>query len=137
RVGGAGAGRGGGRAVAGAGGEAWVGGVRGRGCFAGDGFEQCVGRISFFVDAGIRFVEELCKMRAFGELWDEITRDRYGVTNPKYRLFRYGVQVNSLGLTEEQPENNAWRILIEALGVRLSSNARCSAIPLPNWNEER
>src|SRR6266568_169510 len=74
-------------------------------------------------------------MRAFGELWDEITRDRYGVTNPRYRLFRYGVQVNSLGLTEQQPENNAWRILIEALGVTLSKDARCRAMQLPTWNE--
>src|SRR5206468_2032781 len=97
--------------------EALLDALRARGCFTADEFEQCVGRISFFVNAGIRFVEELCKMRAFGELWDEITRDRYGVTNPKYRLFRYGVQVNSLGLTEEQPENNAWRILIEALSL--------------------
>jgi (2R)-ethylmalonyl-CoA mutase len=109
--------------------------VRERGTLGADEFEQCVGRISFFVNAGIRFVEELCKMRAFGELWDEITRDRYGVTNPKYRLFRYGVQVNSLGLTEEQPENNAWRILIEALGVTLSRDARCRALQLPTWNE--
>jgi (2R)-ethylmalonyl-CoA mutase len=77
----------------------------------------------------------MCKLRAFGEMWDEITRDRYGVQNPKYRLFRYGVQVNSLGLTEEQPENNAWRILIEALGVTLSRNARCRALQLPTWNE--
>jgi (2R)-ethylmalonyl-CoA mutase len=100
-----------------------------------DAFEQCVGRVSFFVNAGIRFVEELCKMRAFGELWDEITRERYGVRNPKYRLFRYGVQVNSLGLTEEQPENNAWRILLEALGVTLSRRARCRALQLPTWNE--
>ena len=91
--------------------------------------------MSFFVNAGIRFVEELCKLRAFGEMWDEITRERYGVQNPKHRLFRYGVQVNSLGLTEEQPENNAWRILIEALGVTLSRNARCRALQLPTWNE--
>jgi (2R)-ethylmalonyl-CoA mutase len=91
--------------------------------------------VSFFVNSGIRFVEEMCKMRAFGALWDAITRDRYGVTNAKYRLFRYGVQVNSLGLTEEQPENNAWRILIEALGVTLSRNARCRALQLPTWNE--
>ena len=115
--------------------EALLDALRARGCFTADEFEQCVGRISFFVNAGIRFVEELCKMRAFGELWDEITRDRYGVTNPKYRLFRYGVQVNSLGLTEEQPENNAWRILLEALGVTLSRNARCRALQLPTWNE--
>jgi (2R)-ethylmalonyl-CoA mutase len=109
--------------------------IRERGCFSHAEFEQCVGRVSFFVNAGIRFVEEMCKMRAFGELWDEITRDRYGVENAKYRRFRYGVQVNSLGLTEEQPENNAWRILIEALGVTLSRNARCRALQLPTWNE--
>src|SRR4029077_12278760 len=115
--------------------EALLDAIRARGCFTAEEFEQCVGRISFFVNAGIRFVEELCKMRAFGELWDEITRDRYGVQNPKHRLFRYGVQVNSLGLTEEQPENNAWRILIEALGVTLSRNARCRALQLPTWNE--
>src|SRR5438309_62913 len=115
--------------------EALLDAIRARGCFTAEEFEQCVGRISFFVNAGIRFVEELCKMRAFGELWDEITRDRYGVTNPRYRLFRYGVQVNSLGLTEEQPENNAWRILIEALGVTLSRHARCRALQLPTWNE--
>jgi (2R)-ethylmalonyl-CoA mutase len=98
-------------------------------------FARCVGRISFFVNAGIRFVEEMCKMRAFADLWDEITRDRYGVSDPKLRLFRYGVQVNSLGLTEAQPENNAWRILIEALGVTLSRKARCRALQLPTWNE--
>ncbi len=115
--------------------EAVLDAVRERGCFTPDEFEQCVGRLSFFVNAGIRFVEETCKMRAFGEMWDEITRDRYGVKNPKYRLFRYGVQVNSLGLTEEQPENNAWRILIEALGVTLGRNARCRALQLPTWNE--
>jgi (2R)-ethylmalonyl-CoA mutase len=109
--------------------------VRARGTFSQAGLEQCVGRVSFFVNAGIRFVEELCKMRAFVEMWDELTRDRYGVANPKYRLFRYGVQVNSLGLTEEQPENNAWRILIEALGVTLSRRARCRALQLPTWNE--
>src|SRR5213075_2942027 len=115
--------------------EALLDAIRARGCFTAEEFEQCVGRISFFVNAGIRFVEELCKMRAFGELWDEITRDRYGVTNPRYRLFRYGVQVNSLGLTEEQPENNAWRILLEALAVTLSKNARARAVQLPAWNE--
>jgi len=109
--------------------------IRERGCFTDEEFEQSVGRISFFVNAGIRFVEEMCKMRAFVEMWDEITRDRYGVKNPKYRLFRYGVQVNSLGLTEEQPENNAWRILLEALGVTLSRDARCRALQLPTWNE--
>jgi len=109
--------------------------IRERGGFSGDEFEQCVGRISFFVNAGIRFVEETCKMRAFVRMWDDITRERYGVKNAKYRLFRYGVQVNSLGLTEEQPENNAWRILIEALGVTLSRGARCRALQLPTWNE--
>ena len=109
--------------------------VRARGCFEQAEFEQCVGRISFFVNAGIRFVEEMCKMRAFGALWDDLTRERYGVQEAKYRRFRYGVQVNSLGLTEEQPENNAWRILIEALGVTLSRDARCRALQLPTWNE--
>lgn len=109
--------------------------IKARGCFSEEEFERCVGRISFFVNAGMRFVEEMCKMRAFVELWDEITAERYGVTNPKYRRFRYGVQVNSLGLTEEQPENNAWRILIEALGVTLSRKARCRALQLPAWNE--
>jgi (2R)-ethylmalonyl-CoA mutase len=109
--------------------------IRERSTVSADEFEQCVGRMSFFCNAGIRFVEELSKMRAFAEMWDEITRDRYGVKNPKYRLFRYGVQVNSLGLTEEQPENNAWRILIEALGVVLSRQARCRALQLPTWNE--
>jgi len=98
-------------------------------------FHQCVGRVSWFVNAGMRFVEELCKMRAFGELWDELCRERYGVTDPKLRQFRYGVQVNSLGLTEQQPENNAWRIMIEALGVTLSKDARCRALQLPTWNE--
>ena len=83
-----------------------------------------VGRISFFVNAGLRFVTEMCKMRAFAELWDEITAERYGVNDPKQRLFRYGVQVNSLGLTEQQPENNVTRILIEMLAVTLSKNAR-------------
>ena len=103
---------------------------------ADDGdFEKIVGRISFFVNSGIRFVEETCKMRAFTELWDEITKDRYGVKNERYRRFRYGVQVNSLGLTEAQPENNAWRILIETLGVSLSRKARCRALQLPAWNE--
>jgi (2R)-ethylmalonyl-CoA mutase len=94
-----------------------------------------VGRVSFFVNAGMRFVEEMCKMRAFVQLWDELCRERYGVTDPKLRQFRYGVQVNSLGLTEQQPENNAWRILIEALGVTLSRDARCRALQLPTWNE--
>ena len=94
-----------------------------------------VGRISFFVNAGLRFVTEICKMRAFVELWDEITRERYGITDPKQRLFRYGVQVNSLGLTEPQPENNVARIMIEMLAVTLSKNARARAVQLPAWNE--
>lgn len=109
--------------------------IKERGCFNDEEFQRCVGRVSFFVNAGMRFVEEMCKMRAFTDLWDEITSERYGVTNPKFRRFRYGVQVNSLGLTEEQPENNAWRILIEALGVTLSRDARCRALQLPAWNE--
>lgn len=98
-------------------------------------FPSMVGRISFFVNAGIRFVTELCKMRAFTELWDEITRDRYGIEDEKYRRFRYGVQVNSLGLTEQQPENNVYRILLEMLAVTLSKNARARAVQLPAWNE--
>ncbi|HEY1748985.1 MAG TPA: methylmalonyl-CoA mutase family protein, partial [Xanthobacteraceae bacterium] len=98
-------------------------------------FGEVVGRISFFVNAGMRFVTEICKMRAFVDLWDEITRERYGVTDPKQRLFRYGVQVNSLGLTEQQPENNVARILIEMLAVTLSKNARARAVQLPAWNE--
>lgn len=98
-------------------------------------FPAMVGRISFFVNAGIRFVTELCKMRAFTELWDEICRDRYGIEDEKYRRFRYGVQVNSLGLTEQQPENNVYRILIEMLAVTLSKNARARAVQLPAWNE--
>ena len=106
-----------------------------RGKFDDEQFERAVGRISFFVNAGIRFIEEMSKMRAFGEMWDTYTADRFGVKNEKYRRFRYGVQVNSLGLTEAQPENNAWRILLEALGVTLSRNARCRALQLPAWNE--
>ena len=98
-------------------------------------FPTVVGRISFFVNAGIRFVTEMCKMRAFVDLWDEICRDRYGVEDPKYRRFRYGVQVNSLGLTEQQPENNVYRILIEMLAVTLSRKARARAVQLPAWNE--
>src|SRR5438105_918427 len=98
-------------------------------------FGEVVGRISFFVNAGLRFITELCKMRAFAELWDEITAARYGVTDAKQRLFRYGVQVNSLGLTEPQPENNVYRILIEMLAVTLSKNARARAVQLPAWNE--
>jgi (2R)-ethylmalonyl-CoA mutase len=98
-------------------------------------FGEVVGRISFFVNAGMRFVTEICKMRAFVDLWDEITRERYGITDPKQRLFRYGVQVNSLGLTEPQPENNVARILIEMLAVTLSKKARARAVQLPAWNE--
>ena len=98
-------------------------------------FGEVVGRISFFVNAGLRFITELCKMRAFSELWDEITRERYGITDAKQRLFRYGVQVNSLGLTEPQPENNVARILIEMLAVTLSKSARARAVQLPAWNE--
>jgi len=98
-------------------------------------FPRVVGRISFFVNAGIRFVTEMCKMRAFARLWDEVTAERYGVEDPKYRRFRYGVQVNSLGLTEQQPENNVYRILLEMLAVTLSRDARARAVQLPAWNE--
>src|SRR5271163_4967866 len=98
-------------------------------------FANVVGGLSFFVNAGMRFVAELAKMRAFTELWDEITRERYGVADPAKRRFRYGVQVNSLGLTEQQPENNAYRILIEMLSVVLSKRARARAVQLPAWNE--
>ncbi|HLJ62994.1 MAG TPA: protein meaA [Stellaceae bacterium] len=101
---------------------------------AGD-MPQVVGRMSFFVNAGIRFITEICKLRAFAELWDEITEKRYGVTDEKYRRFRYGVQVNSLGLTEPQPENNVYRILLEMLAVVLSKKARARAVQLPAWNE--
>jgi (2R)-ethylmalonyl-CoA mutase len=100
-----------------------------------DEFPAVVGRISFFVNAGLKLVTELAKMRAFVELWDEITQERYGVDDPKHRLFRYGVQVNSLGLTEQQPENNVYRILIELLAVTLSKKARARAVQLPAWNE--
>ena len=100
-----------------------------------DDFPTLVGRISFFVNEGIRFVTEMCKMRAFVDLWDEICRERYGVEDPKMRRFRYGVQVNSLGLTEQQPENNVYRILIEMLAVTLSKKARARAVQLPAWNE--
>ncbi|MGM1061770.1 protein meaA [Saccharothrix sp. Mg75] len=96
---------------------------------------EVVARISFFVNAGVRFIEEMCKMRAFVRLWDEITRDRYGIEDPKHRRFRYGVQVNSLGLTEAQPENNVQRIVLEMLAVSLSRDARARAIQLPAWNE--
>ncbi|MGA0372053.1 MAG: methylmalonyl-CoA mutase family protein, partial [Paracoccaceae bacterium] len=106
-----------------------------RGKVPQEDFPKLVGRISFFVNAGIRFVTEMCKMRAFVDLWDEICETRYGVSDPKYRRFRYGVQVNSLGLTEQQPENNVYRILIEMLAVTLSKNARARAVQLPAWNE--
>src|SRR5437773_9074332 len=98
-------------------------------------FGNVVGRISFFVNAGLKFITELCKMRAFAELWEEIAAERYGVSDPKQRLFRYGVQVNSLGLTEQQPENNVYRILLETLAVTLSKSARARAVQLPAWNE--
>ncbi len=98
-------------------------------------FAETVGRISFFVNAGIRFVEEMCKMRAFTSMWERICVERYGVTNPKYTRFRYGLQVNSLGLTEAQPENNVPRIVLEMLGVTLSRDARARAVQLPAWNE--
>ena len=106
-----------------------------KGKVAPDQFPAMVGRISFFVNAGIRFVTELCKMRAFVDLWDELCRDRYGIVEEKFRRFRYGVQVNSLGLTEQQPENNVYRILIEMLAVTLSKKARARAVQLPAWNE--
>ena len=109
--------------------------VRESGQVEPDDFPQVVGSISFFVDAGIRFVEETCKMRAFTKMWDRICAERYGVTDPKLRRFRYGVQVNSLGLTESQPENNLQRIVLEMLGVTLSKDARARAIQLPCWNE--
>jgi ethylmalonyl-CoA mutase len=109
--------------------------VKASGQCADEEFGDVVGRISFFVNAGLRFITELCKMRAFTELWDEITRERYGVRDLKQRLFRYGVQVNSLGLTEQQPENNVARILIEMLAVTLSKDARARAVQLPAWNE--
>lgn len=101
----------------------------------GEEFEKAVGRISFFMDSSIRFVEEICKMRAFVKLWDKMTKERYGIKNEKYRRFRYGVQVNSLGLTERQPENNVQRIIFELLGVTLSRDARARAVQLPCWNE--
>ena len=100
-----------------------------------DQFHQGVGRISFFVNAGVKFITEICKLRAMGELWDELCTNRYGVTDPKQKLFRYGVQVNSLGLTEPQPENNVYRILFGMLGVTLSKKARARAVQLPAWNE--
>jgi (2R)-ethylmalonyl-CoA mutase len=109
--------------------------VRDSGQLTDDELPGVVGRISFFVNAGIRFVEEMCKLRAFGRLWDRITAERYGVTDERLRRFRYGEQVNSLGLTEEQPENNVPRIVLEALGVTLSRDARARSVQLPAWNE--
>jgi (2R)-ethylmalonyl-CoA mutase len=109
--------------------------VRNSGQVSEEEMPAVVGRISFFVNAGIRFVEEVCKMRAFTRLWDRITAERYGVTDPSLRRFRYGVQVNSLGLTEQQPENNVQRIVLEALGVLFSRDARARALQLPAWNE--
>jgi (2R)-ethylmalonyl-CoA mutase len=109
--------------------------VRDSGEIPAEAFPEAVARISFFVNAGVRFVTEMCKMRAFVDLWDEICEKRYGVTDPKLRRFRYGVQVNSLGLTEQQPENNVYRILLEMLAVVLSKKARARAVQLPAWNE--
>jgi (2R)-ethylmalonyl-CoA mutase len=109
--------------------------IKASGEVGADDMGEVVGRISFFVNAGMRFVTELCKMRAFAELWEDLTRDRYGVTDEKHRRFRYGVQVNSLGLTEQQPENNVYRILLETLAVTLSKGARARAVQLPAWNE--
>ncbi|HZA17083.1 MAG TPA: protein meaA [Pseudonocardiaceae bacterium] len=109
--------------------------VRNCGQVAAQDFAKVVGRMSFFVNAGVRFVEEMCKLRAFGRLWEETCRDRYGVEDPKLRRFRYGVQVNSLGLTESQPENNVQRIVLEMLAVTLSRDARARAVQLPAWNE--
>ncbi len=109
--------------------------VKASGAVPEDDFPRVVGRISFFVNAGLKFITEMCKMRAFVDLWDEITHARYGVEDPKFRRFRYGVQVNSLGLTEQQPENNVYRILLEMLAVVLSKDARARAVQLPAWNE--
>ncbi|MGL4728432.1 MAG: methylmalonyl-CoA mutase family protein, partial [Bosea sp. (in: a-proteobacteria)] len=109
--------------------------IRARPEVSDEAFPEIVGRISFFVNAGLRFVTEICKMRAFTQLWDEITAERYGIRQERHRRFRYGVQVNSLGLTESQPENNVTRILIEMLAVTLSKGARARAVQLPAWNE--
>ncbi|MEU1021710.1 methylmalonyl-CoA mutase family protein [Streptomyces sp. NPDC005900] len=109
--------------------------VRDSGQVPEEKFGDVVARISFFVNAGVRFIEEMCKMRAFGRIWDQVTRERYGIENPKQRRFRYGVQVNSLGLTEAQPENNVQRIVLEMLAVTLSKDARARAVQLPAWNE--
>lgn len=110
-------------------------GVKASGQVPDEDFPRIVGRISFFVNAGVRFLTEICKMRTFTEMWDDICRTRYGVEDSKFRRFRYGVQVNSLGLTESQPENNVYRILLETLAVTLSKNARARAVQLPAWNE--
>ena len=109
--------------------------VQASGQVSEEDFGRVVGRISFFVNAGVRFIEETCKMRAFVQLWDRLTAERYGVADPAMRRFRYGVQVNSLGLTEAQPENNVQRIVLEMLGVTLSKDARARAVQLPAWNE--
>jgi (2R)-ethylmalonyl-CoA mutase len=109
--------------------------IRARPEVSAEAFPEIVGRISFFVNAGLRFITEICKMRAFTQLWDEITKERYGIADERHRRFRYGVQVNSLGLTESQPENNVTRILIEMLAVTLSKSARARAVQLPAWNE--
>src|SRR5579864_672636 len=109
--------------------------AKARGAISAAEFPKAVGRMSFFVNSGVKFITEICKLRAMGALWDEIARDRYGVTDPKLRLFRYGVQVNSLGLTEQQPENNVYRILFGMLGVTLAKNSRARAVQLPAWNE--
>ncbi|MFE9560801.1 protein meaA [Streptomyces sp. NPDC006487] len=109
--------------------------VRDSGQVPPERFGEVVARISFFVNAGVRFIEEMCKMRAFGRIWDKVTRERYGIENEKQRRFRYGVQVNSLGLTEAQPENNVQRIVLEMLAVTLSKDARARAVQLPAWNE--
>jgi (2R)-ethylmalonyl-CoA mutase len=109
--------------------------VKKSGVLSAEDFPKAAGRISFFVNSGIRFVTEICKMRAFVDLWDEICRERYGIEDEKYRRFRYGVQVNSLGLTEQQPENNVYRILLEMLAVVLSKKGRARAVQLPAWNE--
>ncbi len=109
--------------------------ARARGAIPPAEFPKAVGRMSYFDNSGVKFITEICKLRAMAALWDEIARDRYGVTDPKLRLFRYGVQVNSLGLTEQQPENNVYRVLFGMLGVTLSKNARARAVQLPAWNE--
>ena len=109
--------------------------AKARGAIPPEEFPKAVGRMSFFVNSGVKFITEICKLRAMSEIWDEIAFKRYGVEDPKFRLFRYGVQVNSLGLTEQQPENNVYRILFGMLGVTLSKNARARAVQLPAWNE--